>query len=577
MILLHTITIRGHIRYLFAMALVLVGVRFSEAQEVATSTNGQCKAPSAEPVLRSSNREEEVRERVARIRQNVAGEEKKVTDKEQEKAAKVDKQTKLEGDKNKSARQKREEIRALDDEISRLDQAINERKRKIQEMNDTAALLEAGKSDPEEVMQAGGMDPGDASDFGWGSIVWEQDNAAASWLIEEGQEWRNRPAIVTNWNYFSGLGASARSLYEKVQSEAASRVEFKAGPQQATLKPYFDYTRLASCGDESEYSPLEAFIEKSSVLRFTLVNASPVAVCLFSLSPSPHAAASRVSRFDPVYIAPNGVPTTVTLETLPGVLQAPETQVSFGIGNCADMESRHAQFRLVGFKVKPPQPEGNQSGGNNNDQQPEGSPGSPGQCPPGTHMEQLGYREGAVEENPYTGFKWQNKENAWSFKARPHVCIPNGRWHVPSGDGVIDVCELYGGNRAGLLEHNTEHHPSGIEWGVEPADFNSRESFTIKIKNNTNSDRPICKCKKGWKAGGDVCEPACLKIKGAIIAQRGTDGLDPVCRCQDGHYFDKASLSCKVNATPSPCPKNGGTSSGPAVVNGSGGNAIIDN
>lgn len=401
----------------------------------------------------------------------------------------------------------------------------------------------------------------DIRDTGWGTIVWPQGDDALDWLTEEGQEWRNRAAVIAAWKYQRDLPSNNRDTYRYYQSLAAQYLEFQAGPAQKTLPPFFDYTRFASYENKRSASEeeLASFVtDDGSKLVLTLINKTPFDLCVSYLTPSSEKIADRVSVTNPIHIAPNGVPTMIALRTLPGVLTAQDARVVFGIGNCADTESRHEQLRLVGFKVGPSSVDPKE--GEEEEEKQDDSGG--GGCPPGTHMEQLRYREGAVEEVPrgeddFSPQTWRNKENAWSAKARPFLCVPDGRWDVLTEAGVRDVCELYGGDKASFLRHNSSAYPSGIEWEAQPYDiFNPMNTLVASIKNK----QALCLCKEGWTDEGasadELCRPACLKLPHTELAHRGGTNSDPVCRCVAGYYFSGKN-GCQPVTNPTPCPKAG--------------------
>jgi hypothetical protein len=398
----------------------------------------------------------------------------------------------------------------------------------------------------------------DIRDTGWGTIVWPQDDEALNWLIQEGQEWRNRAAVVAAWKYQRDLPSNNRDTYRYYQSLAAQYLEFQAGPEQKTLPPFFDYTRFASYENKQSASEdaLASFVEDGgSALVVTLINKSPFDLCVSYLSPSSEKIADRVSVTNPIHIAPNGVPTMIALRTLPGVLTAQDARVVFGIGNCADMESRHEQLRLVGFKVGPSSVDPKE--GEEEEEKQDDSGG--GGCPPGTHMEPVQYRQSSYEQGWENGkgVVWNEKKNAWSEKARPFMCIPNNRWDVLTGSGVKDVCEYWFGDRAAVTRHNTEAHPSGIEWEAQPYDiFDTMNTLVASVKNPE-----VCKCKEGWSSQGatadEVCRPACLNSPHTELAHRGGANSDPVCRCVAGYYFSSTN-GCQPVTNPTPCPKSGG-------------------
>jgi hypothetical protein len=410
-----------------------------------------------------------------------------------------------------------------------------------------------------------GTDSSTTANRGWGTIVWPQGEEALEWLTEKGQEWRDRSSVIAAWKYQRDLSGSARATYAYYQSLAAQYVEFQAGPAQKTLPPFFDYTRFASYENKqsAREDELASFVtDDGSKLVVTLVNKSPFDLCVSYLTPSSEKIADRVSVTNPIHIAPNGVPTMISLRTLPGVLTAQDARVVFGIGNCADMESRHEQLRLVGFKVGPssvdPEEAGEEAGEEVELQDNSGGGG----CPPGTHMEPVRYREGQVEEVPRaeddfsSPQRFRNKENAWSEKARPFMCIPDHRWDVLTADGVKDVCEYWFGDRAAITRHNTEEHPSGIEWEAQPYDiFDTMNTLVASVKNPG-----VCKCKEGWSPLGatadEVCRPACLNQPHTELAHRGGTYSDPVCRCVAGYYFS-SKHGCQPETVPTPCPKSG--------------------
>jgi hypothetical protein len=400
----------------------------------------------------------------------------------------------------------------------------------------------------------GGAGQGAVTDTGWGTIVWPQGDDALDWLTEEGQEWRNRAAVVAAWKYQRDLPSNNRDTYRYYQSLAAQYLEFQAGPAQKTLPPFFDYTRFASYENKqsAREDELASFVtDDGSKLVVTLVNKSPFDLCVSYLTPSSEKIADRVSVTNPIHIAPNGVPTMISLRTLPGVLTAQDARVVFGIGNCADMESRHEQLRLVGFKVGPssvdPEEAGEEAG---EEVEPQDNSGGGG-CPPGTHMERFRYREGVVEDVPraegdFSPQRLRNKENAWGAKARPFLCVPDGPWDVLTEAGVKDVCEFYGGDRASLLRHNIETYPSGLEWEAQPYDiFNPMNTLVASIKKQPE----LCKCKEGWTKTGasadELCRPACLEVAGAELAHRGGTNSDPVCRCPAGSYLNRQMKKCQ--------------------------------
>jgi hypothetical protein len=399
----------------------------------------------------------------------------------------------------------------------------------------------------------GGAGQGAVTDTGWGTIVWPQGDDALDWLTEEGQEWRNRAAVIAAWKYQRDLPSNNRDTYRYYQSLAAQYLEFQAGPAQKTLPPFFDYTRFASYENKqsAREDELASFVtDDGSKLVVTLVNKSPFDLCVSYLTPSSEKIADRVSVTNPIHIAPNGVPTMISLRTLPGVLTAQDARVVFGIGNCADMESRHEQLRLVGFKVGP-------SSVDPEEVEPQDNSGGGG-CPPGTHMEPVQYRQSSYEQGweDGKGIVWNEKENAWSEKARPFMCIPDHRWDVLTADGVKDVCEYWFGDRAAITRHNTEEHPSGIEWEAQPYDiFDTMNTLVASVKNPG-----VCKCKEGWSPLGatadEVCRPACLNQPHTELAHRGGTYSDPVCRCVAGYYFSSTN-GCQPETVPTPCPKSG--------------------
>jgi hypothetical protein len=412
-----------------------------------------------------------------------------------------------------------------------------------------------------------GTDSSTTANRGWGTIVWPQGEEALEWLTEKGQEWRDRSSVIAAWKYQRDLSGSARATYAYYQSLAAQYVEFQAGPESATLSPFFDYTRFASYEDKKDASEdaLAGFVEDNgSKLVVTVINRSPFDLCLSHLSPSSVDIADRVSVANPVHLAPNGEPTTIAIRTLPGVLTAQDARLVFGVGNCADTEGNHDQYRLVGFKVGPSSVEPSQEEGE--ELVGDAAGGGGGGCPSGTHMEQVRYREGAVEEVPraeddFSPQRLRNKENAWSAKARPFMCIPNNRWDVLTANGVKDVCELWGGNRAALWQHNTARYPSGIEWEAQPYDiFNPTNTLVASVKNR----KDLCKCKQGWTAEGatadEVCRPACLKDPNTELASRGGTNLEPVCRCKEGFTLKYSDWSnretCQAVESRKPCPKS---------------------
>jgi hypothetical protein len=410
---------------------------------------------------------------------------------------------------------------------------------------------------------SGGSASGDAAqeavpDAGWGTIVWPQGDDALDWLTEEGQEWRNRAAVVAAWKYQRDLPSNNRDTYRYYQALAAQYLEFQAGPAQKTLPPFFDYTRFASYENKQSASEeeLASFVtDDGSKLVLTLVNKSPFDLCVSYLTPSSEKIADRVSVANPIHIAPNGMPTTIALRTLPGVLTAQDARVVFGIGNCADMESRHEQLRLVGFKVGPSSVDPKEG---EEEEEEQDDSGGGGGCPSGTHMELVKYRQSSYEEgwDDKKGLVWNEKENAWSEKARPFMCIPDNRWDVLTPDGVKDVCEYWFGDRAAITRHNTEEHPSGIEWEAQPYDiFDTMNTLVATVKNPE-----VCRCKEGWSpqraTADEVCRPACLNSPHTELAHRGGANSDPVCRCVAGYYFSSTN-GCQPVTNPTPCPRSG--------------------